>query len=520
METPLNQYCSLPKKNRIWVFEPCTLITNFWKIIPTENMSKNEKVNTLTRLVLVIFFLMVLFRYPRAIDFLLLSIIIILILYFVSTKENFQLPMADYPPTYKFPLQQNAKAESKMSIAPIIIPRSHDREVWSFPSYRHSAVNNNNMHYDLSEEYAPVQGFLRDPVEYDPYNNRINKYTNFDLDQMKQIASPPAPALVGGSMDGYNPPATTAISAVAPVGSTERFGSVRERFAPTSSPVQYPPTFPKTQNNADFTPIGVVAPTSQYYTPQTTYPNVGSGPPTNLLIPRTVTSIYGPGQVTAEERVKYMENVQPNEYSYAETAEPINSNIGISYNPDLPPLVRDQVVVNGGIEPLYHRMDPQLIRDENIPAERYAEMPRRTSWSARYGIFDAAPGTVNFEDIYDPRFNSYGDQYRSYGDVNLGQVQYYYSDIDAYRNPNFDTRSKVDFIDFHDPMGRVIPEYNRQVGVNDIKAEVQAQYDADAIYHREDLSEKLLRKRNSELWQLRAMPLRKNANASTFTSNY
>jgi hypothetical protein len=198
-------------------------------------------------------------------------------------------------------------------------------------------------------------------------------------------------------------------------------------------------------------------------------------------------------------------------------AYPINSNIGISYTPDIPPRVLDQVATPYGTYPLFHRIDPELIRDQNIPPERLEEMPRRTAWSAKYSDFDAAPGTVNFEDIYDPRFNGYGDEYRSYGDVNLGQVQYYYSDVDAYRYPNFGIRSKVDHIDYVDPMGRVLPEYDRKVGLDDIKSTVHDQYNADALYFREGLQERLMRKRNRELIQLREMPQRKDAHAGTFT---
>jgi hypothetical protein len=236
-------------------------------------------------------------------------------------------------------------------------------------------------------------------------------------------------------------------------------------------------------------------------------------PPANLLIPKTPHSIYGPGMTTVAERTKYMQNVQPNLYSYSDTAEPINANMGISYNPDIPPRVVDQVAMNGGSWPLFHRIDPQLVREGGIPKGRLEELPRRTEWSAKYDTYDAVDGSINFEDIYDPRFTGYGDEYRSYVDVNLGQVQYYYSDIDAYRDPNFGTRSKVDFIDFVDPMGRVKPEYSRNVGLNDVKETVNNQYDADSIYHREDLMERLMIKRNQELWQLRAAPLRKDSHS-------
>jgi len=69
-------------------------------------------------------------------------------------------------------------------------------------------------------------------------------------------------------------------------------------------------------------------------------------------------------------------------------------------------------------------------------------------------------------------------------------------------------------------MGKVIPEYARNVGVNDIKKSVHDQYNSDAMYFREGLQERLMKKRNSELWQLRAAPVRKGGNAGTFTSNY
>ena len=164
----------------------------------------------------------------------------------------------------------------------------------------------------------------------------------------------------------------------------------------------------------------------------------------------------------------------------------------------------DQVATPYGTYPLYQRIDPQLIRDKGIPLERLNELPQRSDWSAKYSYMDAEPGTVNFEDIYDGKFTGYGDGTRAYGDVNLGQVQYYASDVDAYRAPNFGTRSKVDFIDFTDPMGKVYPEYSMSVGVNDIKKTVEDQFLADSTFQRMDIMERLMRKTNSESWQLRA----------------
>jgi hypothetical protein len=192
---------------------------------------------------------------------------------------------------------------------------------------------------------------------------------------------------------------------------------------------------------------------------------------------------------------------------------PINSNLGITYTPQEPPRFLDQVQNNNMNMPLYTRIDPQLVRSDGTKGQINAQ-PLRTELSANYSNYTPAAGSIDFENIYDPRFNSYGDPYRSYSDVNLGQVQYYYSDIDAYRQPNFLQRSNVEFVDFRTPNNDVWPEYNRTASLDDMRAKATSQYDADDLYHRQDQMEHLMAKMNRESWQLRASPLRKTNNSS------
>jgi len=505
----------------------------------------------------------------------------------------------DEPRQYKYPLLSNEKSSKKMSKAPLIFPRLSDPDVWSFPSYKHSATNFNNMNYDYSQEYGNIPQ-VDDYNEYDP---RVQTYTNFNLNRLDQVCEskqyqPPNgiyqqhPAMFNdvnyqATPQQYLPPDTTPIDRLQQIdqngyinqseyndqynqgynnrgesGMDNRDRS-REAFSPRvdtrrvdtrrgdvnrndnmnrgiKHPYQYKSSN-KTPNNREG--FRFASPpdrqTANYPLPQDIYSETGyrtdtrtgeSGgysndnqqwaPPTDLLIPKTITSVYGKGAVSNEERIKYLQTVQPDNYTMSDVAYPINANLGISYNPDIPPLVIDQVATPYNTAPLYHRIDPQLVRDQNIAPDRLGEMPRRTAQSSRYGVFDAAPGTVGFEDIYDPRFNGYGDEYRSYGDVNLGQVQYYYSDLDNYREVNFPFRSNVDFIDFHDPMGRILPEYQSQIGVDDIKTVVGQQWDSDQLYFRSDLMERQMRKRNAELWQLRASPMLKTNNTHSFSSNY
>lgn len=249
----------------------------------------------------------------------------------------------------------------------------------------------------------------------------------------------------------------------------------------------------------------------------------GSGctPVTDLLLPETSTMIYTDEFFEQPDAKLFLQNVQPNVYSYAVDLTPINSNLGISYTPQVPPKFRDQVYTRpeNAVWPLYSRIDPQLIRDEGVPA-RLMEQPVRNEWSAKYSSFNPAPGSINYEDIYDPRFTSYGDPWRSYSDINLGSVNYYYSDVDSYRYPNFVTRSKVDFIEYTDPMGKVKPYYQRTAALQDVRPYVENQWMSDTNYFRENIMEEQMRAANARNWQQRHSPLSRASHPQSMKQGY
>ena len=625
----------LNPNNKIWIDNIESLFSSY-NIFPNKLNSKEENFNNISRLLILVFLVFYFIqstkdvkkkRHIEVMILFILSMFILTVFYFRSTKKEYfkelnnlssinnnnnnlyNLREMDTAPVYKYPLLQTSKAMEKLSPTPIIYPRSHDGDIWSLPSYKHSATNNNRMGYVLTDEYEdlnyidefdPRVNTYRDDfglLNLNQYCNKQNGNTGQDVTllpvskngetiesdwRIKQNGTPLNPENIMKTNDVDNTqwspiPLNKQVDTSTPVSELQKqnlpSSNLKERYGNISPPVDWRIKL----NNPNPTPISTISERYNYQDmpqnknfikyiplrgdddmslkrPEVTLANnegvVGflpnemidqsvfreqrqlmedsklrnraahmytsdpnALPPKNLMINKTPISMYGPGMVNVPERTKYTQNIQPNVYSFSDTAEPINANMGISYNPDLPPRVVDQVAMNGGSYPLYHRIDPQLVREGGIPKGRLDEMPRRTQWSAKYNTYDTIDGSVNFEDIYDPRFTGYGDEYRSYVDVNLGNVQYYYSDIDAYRDPNFGTRSKVDFIDFVDPMGRIKPEYSRQVGLNDVKENVQSQYDADSIYFREDLMERLMRKRNQELWQLRAAPLRKDAHA-------
>jgi len=239
---------------------------------------------------------------------------------------------------------------------------------------------------------------------------------------------------------------------------------------------------------------------------------------TEQLLPVSPTYMYTDDYFNQPDKRYFLQDLQPKLYSYTVDQQPINSNVGITYAPQNPPPVLDQITDSRLSRPIYTRIDPQLVRTDGTRAQR-ALQPTRTNWSAEYSNFVPPEGSINYEDIYDPRFTSYGDPYRSYSDVNLGQVQYYYSDIDAYRYPNFVSRSNVDFIEYRTPQGQIWPEYQRTAGVDDTRSHVESQYTADDTFHREDLMSRQMAKANRIAWAQRFAPLRQrgaNSHASTY----
>jgi hypothetical protein len=212
----------------------------------------------------------------------------------------------------------------------------------------------------------------------------------------------------------------------------------------------------------------------------------------------------------------FLQGVEPHTYSITNDRTPINASVGISYTPQIPPLSKKTIIGDdGNVYPLYSRIDPELVRDD-VTEERKAEMPKRNKWSENL----PSSNPLNETNVYDPRFTGYGDSARSYYDTNLGQIRYYYTDIDPYRNPNFVIRNKVDHVDMIDPMGKVSSTYPRTASLEDVKDTVHDDWLAKSTEFREDIMEKLMRKNNAENWQIRHAPHSRGSRLSTFTSSY
>jgi len=165
----------------------------------------------------------------------------------------------------------------------------------------------------------------------------------------------------------------------------------------------------------------------------------------------------------------FTQTVQPGVYYREDVVEPVNSNIGISFQQEFLPRTYNRIE-NGEFITVDH---------EPIPSP-------------------------NIDNVYDPRFNGYSSSTRCYVDRVTGQPRFAYDDINAVKMPNYITRTKIDTHDFSDTYGPV-PGVGRSL--NEIRPLAQDAFYRDSEQFRNDISTSAMRKMNAAMWQRRQAPL-------------
>lgn len=180
----------------------------------------------------------------------------------------------------------------------------------------------------------------------------------------------------------------------------------------------------------------------------------------------------------------FTQTIQPDIYTVNEVIEPINSNMGISFTQQFKPTTshRDEKDVI-----TYTEHDPYIYKpkmEQNDPNM-----------------------TITESNIYDPRFSGYGTSYRAYTHKEIGQPRFYYDDVNSIRMPNYVVRSNIDFTNYADNYGPLSDD-NKQGNKynNNIRELANDTFLRSSLQHRDELMERLMRKRNSEMWQLRKYP--------------
>ncbi len=75
------------EKEVFWLKEPSVLLTEM-KFIPKEDMTLEEQLNTVTRLIIVVFIVMLILKYKHALTFLMIALIIIIIYYYSQKRKR------------------------------------------------------------------------------------------------------------------------------------------------------------------------------------------------------------------------------------------------------------------------------------------------------------------------------------------------------------------------------------------------------------------------------------------------
>lgn len=234
--------------------------------------------------------------------------------------------------------------------------------------------------------------------------------------------------------------------------------------------------------------------------------------------------------------------IQPRVYERSDFSEPINSLIGISQQKQFDP-TRITFTKNDGImysaiqspfpyhkdeeideyssryyfdeiEDDRHRNNNRHHKSKNRPTvkENFEYLPDIT-----FSSFDSSSSSTTSmmnnlqteSDVYDPRFTGYGPTDRGYLDPMNGNPKFFYDDINAVIMPNFICRNKVDIYPWASQYGSGINgSLSYGIGTGDGYKRLAENAFADAtIKFRTEMQERLMRKRNAEMWQRRMAPI-------------
>jgi hypothetical protein len=372
--------------------------------------------------------------------------------------------------------------KENMRIAPVIVPPSHDLGYWKDNNLiEYSQINTAGQQDMYLSGYAESTccGYLGEGAELVP--EEIENYcpSSYPKKGRGIVAPIPVedvvyiPSLQENYCPGRYPQQGRGIMAPRPVEDIVRIPSIPVRN----------PSMPVVEN---FDNAGNIIRDNQSgwvntacgYNPKQVYE---SGLPSNLPAGNCEQN----PALKQYNKNLFTQTVTPGVYTYNQVNEPINANIGISFQQQFEPVTckRDE----RGLHYVQH--DPRIIE----PVERAPENP--VVEKARY------------DNVYDPRFYGYGTSYRSYIDPQLGQPRFMYDDINAIRMPNYVTRSKIDHLPYADSYGPV--QAGSEMGNihnPNIRALAQDSFLRDSLEFRNDMTERLMRKINSESWQKRSAP--------------
>lgn len=542
--------------HKIWT-ENFTDLFRSCDLIPNNNMNTVEKINSLTRLVILLALVFHLFNFKYSIHFLIICLVFLIVLYYkrrmfsqIVEKFCLQPPSNSYGYGYKSNQQSNFQPlntanltlkkidrfnnteqtelrlpeeklfcndkivvennkqvfgvnarlstqnpssvnfeqatvteNPKVKIAPIVVPKAMDLDYWRDNDLIvHSAINSEGIQQDMY-----LSGYAESTCcGYEPKNciAKANMTEGFCYGRLGDMPNTRQKGSIVSPTPTYDKP----VIAEVPVYES------KEGYNNCYNKLRDMPNQP--------CPQGIVSPTPTYDRPLIPVIENYQQPSENRTGWVNTTCGYDPEQLDVglmsnlpvgncaklPELKQYNKNlmtqtVTPGVYTRTQVNEPVNSNIGISFQQQFEP-VSIKETENGLV---YTQHDPRVY----TPPE--PEIP---------------PQQPNYYNTFDPRFYGYGTSYRSYIDDTTGQPRFMYDDINAIRMPNYVVRSKIDFVPYADEYGPIKEDWeNGNVNNSKIKDLVQQTWVNDTESFRNDLSERRMRKINAVAWQKRVAPL-------------
>jgi len=428
------------KKNKLWIENISNLFCTS-NLIPLNGMSLAEQMNSLSRLVIIIFFVLFLFKFKFSGLFLLISLLFIIILYYIQ-KNNMEQFHAEYY-TPKKQTHNNCQSNfQKVCDNAVVLDGPNgafNNPNWTSASQKLVGGPNPKTH---------IQPVIVAPLADLSYwrgsnlvnNSQLNQQGNIDLYRSGYYISPDF---------------------------TENYKGRYKKDRPSGMPRNINSQTQKNTNDEVF--------------PYMISENLDISNSPNLSYV-TKSKEYNDNLLT--------QTIQPGIYTRSEMNEPINSNIGISFTQQFPQISQQINPISGDINYTEHE---SFIIEPISSKEDFSERATET-------------------DIYDPRFTGYGTSYRAYTDELAGQTRFYYDDINAIRMPNYISRSHIDNQPFADQYGPIPTGFeNGNPYTENIHKMAESAFLEGALQHRTELSERLMRKVNSEHWQRRAAPINKNS---------
>lgn len=562
-----------------WLESPAVLFRDM-KIIPKENMTLAEQMNALSRLVILFFLVLHLTGYKDALLFLLMSLVFIIILYYLQKRslsmcENYEpeqqilasailpKPVTPYVPRKFSPVdipseelaQQNYIAKSqhlynefvkqprtnlvnhpsyynpqvaksveikpdqtysssnqrlvggpnpKTLMKPVVAPPAYEWTCWKDNDFILPAQINTRS---IQDYYSSGYYVDEPPVKMNsemkkmasrPCDTSCDKPFQFPQPSTRSLPSFAEPRRVPNSssqlrqqrniVENYEPDLEQEVKPVNRSNyyfrSDQRASGVSDPCAKDACSYDYNGVTPLDKDNGDFLQLTRRREPTKFtgdlddslgYDPSNLEYNWPSNYPASNC-QRT------PAMKDLNKQI-FTSTVVPGVYYNSQIIEPISSNIGISFGQQIP---ARQVTKDEYGNVIYEARDPRLF--EPVPEKK-----------PQFNV----PSSY---DVYDPRFDGYGTQNRTYLDKMTGQPRFYYDDVDAIRRPNYVTRSNIDFLCNADTYGPVLGS-DAEISMNErIRLTADQSYTDNTLDFRTDMMTRLMRKANAERWQSRLAP--------------